>query len=179
MRTALITAVFALWAATGVAQQIYKTVDEDGKVTYSDKPPADEQQRKEAELPPLNAVPETGTARPQPSRSRSRNQEQNAIRYAVHILNPSPEASIPPGQRDLNIVVGLDQDLREDHFLAFYLNDELLRETRERQLVVQEIFRGTHEIQVEVLGPDGQVLGASEPVTIYVHRPSILNRPGS
>lgn len=168
--------VFTLWASLLSAQAIYRTVDEDGRVTYSDRPPADEQEREEAQLPPINSAAET--------RPRARGQQQNreqrdAVRYQVDILSPAPESSVPPGQRDLNIVVGLDRDLRPGDFLAIYRNDELLTETRERQFLVQEITRGSHQIEVEVISADGELLGASEPVTVHVHRPSVLNRPGS
>lgn len=178
MRTTLFVIMLSLWTGSSIAQQIYKTVDENGRVTYTDKPPADAKQRQEAELPPVNSVPEERVSNRQRTNDRNQNPD-DSIRYEVNILNPAPEAHVTPGQRDLSISVALDQELREGHFLAFYLNDSLLTETRERQFVVQEITRGTHQIQVEVLNSQGALVGASEPVVIYVHRPSVINRPGS
>lgn len=169
----------ALWASQSAAQTVYRTVDEDGRVTYTDRPPADNEAEAEAQLPHINTAPETPTRTQNQRQGRDNAAEQPTVRYDANILSPAPETSVPPGQRDLAITVALNQDLRDGHFLAYYLNGELLAETRERQFVVQEITRGTHQIEVEVLSDDGSVLGSASPVTVYVHRVSVINRPGS
>lgn len=179
LRLLLTVTTLLLWAGQSAAQTVYRTVDEDGRVTYTDRPPANNEDESEARLPHINAVPETPTRSQSQRQSRERPTEQQELRYEPNIISPTPESSVPPGQRDLSITVALDRDLRDGHFLAYYLNGELLTETRERQFVVQEIVRGTHQIDVEVLAPDGSVLGSASPVTVYVHRTSVINRPGS
>jgi len=176
----ILTTLF-LWVSQSVAQTVYRTVDEDGRVTYTDRPPANNEAESEARLPPLNTAPETQTRNQDRGQRQSRENraEQQRVSYQPSILSPAPESSVPPGQRDLNITVALDRDLRDNHLLAYYLNGELVAETRERQFVVQEIIRGTHEVEVEVIGADGAVLGSASPVTVYVHRTSVINRPGS
>jgi len=175
----ILTTTLILWASQSTAQTVYRTVDENGRVTYTDRPPADNEAEAEAQLPHINTAPDTPTrnqSQPQPRENRA---EQQQVRYEANIINPAPESSVPPGQRDLNITVALDQELRDNHFLAYYLNGELVAETRERQFLVQEIIRGTHQIEVDVLDANGSVLGSANPVTVYVHRTSVINRPGS
>lgn len=178
MRILLVLIGITFWSSMAAAQPVYKTVDEEGRVTYSDKPPAQREQGDEAQLPAVNTMPEQRVQRS--GQNRQRNQPQAEVpNYQLYIINPTPESSVPPGQRDLNIVAGLEPNLAPGHTLAFYMDGERLTQTRERQFLVQEIYRGSHTIEVEVLDADGRAITRSEPVVVHVHRPSVINRPGS
>lgn len=176
----LVIGLLALCSGVANAQSVYKTVDEEGRVSYSDKPPANrdaESDEDKAELPPVNAIPEQAIERRgEPSQ---RNRDTQTPNYQVSIISPTPETSVPPGQRDLSIVAALDQSLEPEHELVYYMDGERLAQTRERQFLVQEIYRGSHIITVQVVDADDRVLARSEPVTVHVHRPSVINRPGS
>lgn len=175
MRVSLFFALL-LTSLLASAQSIYKTVDEEGRVTYSDQPPKQSQKAESPELPPVNSVPEQQVSRSNDARERDTETEPE-VQYAIELVSPQSEASIPPGQRDLPISVYLEPALQPDHTLIYYLDNEPIAETRSLQHTVQEIIRGTHTIQVEVLDAQGQSLSSSNSVTIHVHRPSLLS-PG-
>src|SRR5690606_3503019 len=153
----------------GASAQIYKTVDKDGKVIYTDKPPA-AQSAEAVELPPINTLPPEGSANIPVAQPR---QQQESIYYEVDIISPRENVTIPPGQRDLGIAITLNPSLAEDHWLLYFMNGELLEETRESNILIQDVFRGSHTLVVEVIDSNGNSLGKSEPVVVNVIRPTV------
>lgn len=165
-------ALSALLALNALADTIYKSRDAQGRIIYSDQPqPGAVEQR---QLPSINTMePSDPQAYPP---QLVRDSEPAAIDYDVRIDAPASETSVPPGQRDLTITVSLEPQLAPGHSLAYYQNDALLLETRQKQLIIEEIFRGAHTLEVAVINEEGDVLSRSEPVVVYVHRVG-LNSP--
>jgi len=95
------------------------------------------------------------------------------ISYRVNIISPRDEVVIPPGERDLAIVVGLDPSLAQDHWIVYYINGEMIEETRSTSILIQEITRGAHQITVDVIDANGKVLGESQSVPVNVIRPTV------
>lgn len=174
MRTVLIGTLLSLLASPTLGQTIYKSVDENGNVSYSDRPPEGARSESAETLPPVNTLPEQKPTRSYPNRAREQ-ADDVTIDYTLSLASPAPESSVPPGQRDLPIVLSADPSLAPGHAFAFYMDGELLAETRSNQYVVEEIFRGAHQIRGMIIDENGNVLRETETVTIYVHRPSKLN----
>lgn len=162
--------VLSLLCLSVNAADIYKTRDKDGNLVYTDQPPAGESEI--VKLPPINTVPsQTPTA----YESRNPRAEQRET-YQLYIISPRENVTIPPGQRDLAIAVNLDKPLEPEHLLMYFINGELLEETRSTSIVVQEVYRGAHTLMVEVVDANGRSLGRSPEVVVNVIRPT-LNSP--
>lgn len=172
MRAILLTLSILLISPLATAQPIYKTVDEQGRVSYSDKPPRGEEQDRSAELPPVNQVPAQQRTSPRQSTSPGPTRD-DTLQYTLSLLSPQQDASVPPGQRDLTIAVQLQPALRPEHQLVYYLDGEPVAESRSTQHTIEEIYRGSHTIRVEALSATGQILGSTESVTVHVHRPTV------
>jgi len=176
----IITAVclLGLGISPGQAGEIYKTVDEDGRVTYSDKPPR-QQKADKAELPPVNSMERTEKPRPSPRDSVPASRSEQTIDYQLSLASPEQDAQVPPGQRDLVIRVELNPPLAPEHQLVYYMDGEEIARGRDSQYRVEEIFRGTHQIRVAIVNQTGQTLRTSDTRQVHVHRPSLLLGPGS
>ena len=165
----LLCLLLGLSLAAGASAEIYKTVDKDGKVIYTDKPRGD-QPAEAVDLPPINTLPpENADNFPKPQQDN----QQEAINYQVNIISPRENVTIPPGQRDLGIAITLNPPLAGDHWLLYFMNGELLEETRDSNIVVQDVFRGSHTLEVEVIDSNGNSLGKSAPVIVNVIRPTV------
>lgn len=175
MRTVLIGTLLLSLASPTLGQTIYKSVDENGNVSYSDRPPEGARSESAETLPPVNTLPEQKPTRSYPNSAREETDDEATIEYTLSLASPAPESSVPPGQRDLPIVLNADPGLAPGHAFAFYMDGELLAETRSNQYVVKEIFRGAHQIRGMIVDENGNVLRETETITIYVHRPSKLN----
>lgn len=168
----LICLFLGLSLVLGASAQIYKTVDKDGKVIYTDKPKGD-QPVETLDLPPINTLPPENNSGNFPAPQIQNRAE--AIDYQVNIISPRENVTIPPGQRDLGIAVTLNPPLAGDHWLLYFMNGELLEETQESNILIQDVFRGSHTLVVEVIDSNGNSLGKSQPVIVNVIRPSVQN----
>lgn len=150
--------------------EVYKTVDKDGNVKYTDSPPNDQAQT--LELPEINTVP------PEEARqgySEPQTQDQS-VTYDVEILSPRNEVLIPPGERDLAVAIALSPGLQADHLITYYIDDQLVEETTSSSIVIQNPPRGGRTLRVEVIDQSGEVLGESEPLTITIIRPNVRKK---
>ncbi len=162
--------VLIMVIAYPVMADVYKTIDKDGRVIYSDSPTSDKAQK--VELREINTVP---GAEPLPNSTPvdSFASQEAKVTYQIEIISPRAEVTIPPGQRDLAIAVNLSQPLRESHLLVYFMDGELLEETSMTNIIVKEVPRGSHTLVVEVIDASGQSLGTSAPVIVNVIRPII------
>jgi len=167
---ALTGLLIILQSVAVVAADIYKTVDEQGRVIYTDKPSGDQPAEK-VDLPPVNTLPpEPRTNRPNPTINNKPSQQQP---YSISIVSPKNNATLTAEQRDLGIAVTLDRPLESNHWLLFFMNGELLEETQSNSVFIEEITRGSHTIYIEVIDNKCISLGVSEPVVVNVMRPRV------
>jgi|SRR5690554_4560682 len=161
-------------ATTGHANnEVYKTTDQYGNVIYSDAPIPTRtgETTEKVRVRDTNTMPSTPQrVEPRPSRQQSSSSQPD---YQVRIVSPTPETSVPPGQRDLIIAVSTALPLPRGAMFAYYMNGELLGRTQVNNYSIREIIRGAHSLEVKVESETGELLSSSEPVTVYVHRASI------
>lgn len=166
-----LTALTLLLTSAVTTAAIYKTVDKHGNTVYTDNPPAN-QPAETVELPSLNTQPPVSVQQ----RSRT-TQSHAATRYQVSINAPAPGAQIPMGQHEIPVSVELSPALQDGDYLQVLLNGTPFGGVfYSPQIVLTEVYRGEHSLQVGVFSQDGEELARSESVTLYVQRPSVLRR---
>ena len=152
-------------ASLCMAQEIYKTVSPDGNVAYTDKPTGPNSVKVEVAepivVPPV--IPAPQKSKPEPP--------QTPASYEVTLVYPTPELHINPGTFHLPIQVITDPGLDPQHKLVILDNGEPVQGA-----VIEYIIRGSHVIEAQVVDQKGKVLGSSEPVNVYVHRPTVNSR---
>lgn len=164
----ILCCVLALSWLPASATEIYKVRDKDGNITYTDNPPSGLGEK--VVLPPINTVPAEELVHPDDLIRRAPAQDQS---YAIQIMSPRNNVMISPEQRDLAIAVNLNQALKDDHWLVYYMDDQLLEETKSTSIIVREVPRGGRTIYVEVIAANGNTLAQSESVTVNVMRPTV------
>lgn len=176
---ALLFSTLLALAATGASAQIYRVVDEDGRVTYTDTPPGDEASQEtrkstseKLSLPSINIQPGTEIA---PREASDDGDQVSGYRY-VAIAAPEDDTTIPPGQLEVSVQVAMEPDLKPGHRVLLHYNDEPHGEpTTSTRFVLSELIRGSYPIRAEILDQEGTVVAASEPVTLHVKRHSRLH----
>ena len=156
---------------------VYKTVGPDGRVTFSDSPPAGEKAEK-VEIGPINVQP-IAPKRPLPTRKLSpggerdggnRDDGQGPVNFAI--VSPADGATIPPGQRFIVLQVALDPVPRDGYEFFVMVNGQRWSGTSSgTSLDISALERGTHTIQAVLLGAGGQPLAQSQAIEVYVKRP--------
>ncbi|NHN38671.1 DUF4124 domain-containing protein [Pseudomaricurvus alcaniphilus] len=170
MRLPLLPLLLTLCIGLPASAAIYKEVDQDGKVTYSDKPTSKQVER--LDLPRINTQPAPPVM---PRQSAPVKPAQGAaLRYQISIDSPLSGAHIPPGQRQLEVVVQLQPELQSGHRLQAYINGTAMGPAlAETRLLLQELYRGEHQLSVAVIDQADNQVTTSPAVTIYVHRPRV------
>ena len=165
--------VSTLTIAQGLmAQQIFRTTDEQGNVIFTDKPPASSTTTEAVDLPPTNTTPATPIPpRPKPKPER---EEPEAAGITVAITVPPNETTIPLGPGNFAVNVDVEPALGQGATLQLYMDGIPWGDPqRNNSWALTNVFRGAHDITVAVVDEQGQHLASSEPVRVYVLRPSI------
>ncbi len=173
MQRRLFTLV-SLLASLAVAGTVYKWVDENGVVHYSDQPhseakkvevPAVQTYKGEASVP-TPAAPAAPPASAQPA----------GAYQSCAIAQPTNDQTFT-NIDSLSIVVRTDPGLRAGDQLFLMLDGQPLNggKPTSSQFTLSPVERGTHSVQAVVRNSQGGVLCQTPGVTFNVHQPSILN----
>jgi len=157
-----------------VSAQIYKTIDKNGNVVYTDQPSKTGTAHETVKLNQTNtAPPPPEVIRPAPKPDQD---SDDTTSYTVKISSPAHETTIPNGPGNFPVVVSLEPALAEGENLQLYL-DGAPRGEPQRALVWQltNVFRGAHDITVSVINADNSPIATSQPIRVYVFRPSKNN----
>ena len=156
--------------------QIYKSVDQNGVVTYSDVPPAIKSGVKSTVVQPnsTNSMPGLSP----PITSLAAKTIDQPLARTVAIASPLNNATIPMGAGIFDVTAELGAPLTDGELLALYLDDEMVEVPQTSEVwALTYVIRGPHTLQVRRLSSAGKTLSESEKITVFVLRPSILRAP--
>lgn len=144
---------------------IYKTVDENGQIRYSDSPATGAEK---VELNDTIIVPGTKAGK----RPRQTNSQQNT-EYELTIQSPRDGTKVSPAQRTVTVTVALQRTLSSGHLLQLLVNGSPSGpKTRSKSMQTQQLRRGKTSLAVAVVDASGRVVERSRPVNIQVFRPN-------
>ncbi|EED36337.1 conserved hypothetical protein [Luminiphilus syltensis NOR5-1B] len=150
-------------------QRVYKYVDEQGNVEFSDKPPAPGDSAEPVELNPANrSAPPPDIAKPVAKAPVARPE------YDTVITAPSDGSTIPMGPGNFAVAAQANPALASGERLQLLIDGAPVgKPQRGSSWQLSNVFRGEHKLVVKRLLTSGGELDRSEPVTVYVLRPSI------
>ena len=160
-----------LAAAVAGGQEAYRWVDEDGVVHYSDRP------REGAETIELQApnVAETRRVR-KPAVAKEQDEEPDdepETGYtSIEIVSPDAEQTLWNIEGVLNVSVALEPALQPGHQVRAYF-DGKMQPVSGTSFQLQEVWRGVHNIQVEVVDATGKVMIRTQPNRFYVQQNTV------
>lgn len=161
----------ALLGTAAQAGTVYRWVDEDGRVHYSDSP------RPGAEAVELRQPNVYEAPKNLPKiQSGSRSPETGPAGYErLAITYPAPDTAFWDNQGNFTLRLNLEPELDTSagHRIRISLDGEVQGTTRNLQWQFSGVDRGTHSVQAEVVDGDGNALISSEPVSFHLHQQSI------
>lgn len=173
------------------AQTIYRTIDAQGNVVFTDNP---EGGGEEVTLDPLTVVPspsEPAGMAPEVQGDGgggdAASPGQPFMPYdSFGILSPGQEETLPTGSAgNVQVSLGIRPDLREDHRVRLLVDGRISQSAMHTDtFLLNNLPRGEHVLQAELLDASGAVRHRTSPVTLYVQRASVNlpqnpNNPGS
>ena len=152
---------------------VYKWVDKDGKVHYSDEP------RANAEVVELNEKTLNQIALP-PVKIGSDNNNQviEDIQYQINIISPEEEATVRDNNGDFEVVATVSPEIKSQFLMQLKLNGQIIAPPQVGgRFKLTNIDRGEHTIIVDAMTQNGKVLASSTPRKIFLHQAAMTPHP--
>lgn len=163
----------ALLAPPLCAADIFRSVDADGNVTYSDVP---HKGAKKVQIQKPTIIPSVRTT----SKLAPIKDEKDAVSYkTIKITAPGNDETL----RNIQTVsvsgqVSPSLQARLGHRASFLFNGKRLGEPgRQLNATIREVERGAHTLQLVILDKDGKMIAKSPVSKFFVHKTSVLNSP--
>jgi hypothetical protein len=178
IRLALIVA-FACTSSAASAE-IYKTVDANGNVVYTDIAPVDRSGQPPPQpvtVEPMNTY-EAPPAPPAQAGSSTSAPVTPGYYSLLEVLSPAEDETIHDNAGNVQIEVAITPPLRRDHRLLLVLDGNATEvEALNGVFELSNVDRGTHTAGARAVDRDGNVLIESSPATFNLMRVSIDNSP--
>lgn len=170
MRLFLLTCL--VMVCTMAQATVYKWVDENGNVHYSDEP------TKNAEVVELKENTHNKIIIPRAisSSSASDNQGEDAIEYKVSITSPSEEDTIRDNDGKISISARITPEAPKSALYTLYMDGNKIGDAQRSSIFqLEDINRGEHRFVVKMITQVGKVLASSSPRTVFLHRARARN----
>jgi hypothetical protein len=173
MRTLLFTLLSVMSATLALAATVYKWVDDNGVVHYSDQP-HENSEKIQVQAPQTYSAPRAGNRR-----SSSQSRESNAggpVYRRCAISQPANDESFVNAD-SVGVGVSIEPGVRPGDQVVILLDGQRVNglPPSGTQFTLSPVDRGSHTVQAVVQDANGQTLCASGSVTFHVHQPSVLN----
>lgn len=173
-RLSLITAI-TLLASTPVCAEVYRQVDAQGNVTYTDEP-SDQSPAEKVTIRPVTTVtlPKPAAVR-EPEQLRERVQKEGAAYSRVGFVAPEDTQAFYSGSGDVAFEVSSSPALKRGHKYEVTLDGQPVGQSESGTVTVRNIDRGTHQAGVGIVDRSGVTIKTGETIRFTIHRPSVLN----
>jgi hypothetical protein len=166
-----VTGILLLVVAMAAHAEVYKSINADGEVVYSDRPT---QGAERVKMPPLPSY----TPQPVRTLSRSAATVEQQVRYESFIISsPASDATIRNNLGTVEVDTRLAPALMTSlgHRIQFYLDGVAHgNQLDNTTLTLSNVERGEHRLSASVVDTAGNVLITTAETTVYVKRASKL-----
>jgi len=164
----------AISVLASIAQaEIYKTVDKDGRTTFTDTPP--NTRAKPIEMAPINTTQPTRPIQTEPTSE----QATLSTPYEVYLLAPENGATFLPNERTITIKAMASSPLKKGDLVVFKLDNKVIAISPNLTYTLSEPPSGEHFISVSITNKDKTELAHSGTANIVVMPPSPKESPVS
>ena len=178
----ILTTMLLTFAAGPLMAQVYKTVDENGNVTYTDQPPADGSGPIKLrpisiiEAPTYEKAPkvdEESTASEESKELTLKNLRKNYKDFSI--IAPQPEESIWNPEEFISVAWRVGAQLQPGMTVTVSVDGTLFAKTTDQVVQVNLRDRGEHKVTVELKDSKNRLVASAGPVIFYIMQPGLGN----
>ncbi len=173
MRQILFILFISLSLSLSAASKVYKKVNPDGSVEYSDVPQDDAAEP--IKLTPLQSINLTPLA-PAPASQSAPPAPVKPFKYeSIRILSPQDDEGIRSNNGDFTAKGELSPVLQPDleHHIQWLLDGKEVPDAKGLTLTLKNMDRGTHRLQLRVLDFDGKSVIETPTISFHILRVSL------
>lgn len=144
---------------------VYKWVDKDGKVHYSDEP------HPNAEVVELKEKTLNQITLPPVKNDANDSQVIQQIQYQVVITSPMEEETVRDNNGDFQVTATVTPEIKSQYLMALKLDGQMVGQPQVGGIFqLTNIDRGEHTIVVDAMTQNGKVFASSSPRKIFLHQ---------
>ncbi|MDX2316558.1 MAG: DUF4124 domain-containing protein [Gammaproteobacteria bacterium] len=162
----------ALICASAQAQKVYRVVQPDGTVEFTDSPPSN-RPAEEIHVQPLNSMP--GIAPTSGASTQTAADKGDKGYSEFRITSPGDNTSFWDTAGNVNVDLLLKPSLQSGDKIDLQLDGRSVGGGRSTAITLAEVDRGTHSLQAMVKNSDGKVVARSNSVTFTIQRGSQMS----
>ena len=164
MRIVFLFLLFILLSPVGAG--VYKLVDENGKVTYSDHPQEGAEEIKIRSVISFKPVKTDASYKSNAGKSK-----QEDSYTSIAITQPKLNETIRNNVGDVTVNISLQPGLKAGDKLSLFMDGKVVMENlRQTLIMLKKVERGSHTLQTRVYDGDGNVIISSSSVIFHLHR---------
>lgn len=182
LKKLLVLPVLVAFAGSVFALDVFKQVDENGNVIFTDTPQgAAERPVEKVEIRETNTV----KAAPKPVMSRLIGENtgldevpgSEVVYEFLAIAHPEDGAVFKRNETEFVeiFIVSEPQTVAEGHNLKVWINGEL-QENSSHQFQIETPFRGSYTIDAAIVDEEDEVLVSADTVTFVIFQPSVIEQ---
>lgn len=173
MKPFLVAVVLLL--ALPVQAEVYRIVNPDGSVTFTDQP---QQGAETVKLPPVSTYPAPRVSAPVQASSGQDGESADAGYSSFVVVSPAPETTIRDNQGNVSMQVRVEPALQveQGHRIQFMVDGVDQGEpSASTGVTFQNVDRGSHSLSARLIDAEGKTLMTTPAVTVFVRQASLLS----
>ena len=165
--------------APPLTAQVYKVVDKDGNVTFTDQAPADGSGP--VELPPISVI-EAPKYEEKPAAKEGEDAEEMTVAQMRRtyrdfaIVSPQQEESVWRPDGPVPVAWSVGTALQPGMQVTLYLDGKRYTSTTQPMIAINGLDRGEHTLKAEIRDKRNRVVSTADTVTFFVRQPGLYNR---
>jgi len=161
----------ALLVATPATSGVYKYIDENGQVAYSDKPV---EGAKKLKIRSRNGPSYASQPSKPANNEQSGEADNNGFKYeSFELLTPKEDKVVSDRSGSVQVVFLPEPALAADHEIIVNVDGKDISRGRHANISLSQVPRGSHKVTGRIESAEGKVLITSATVTFHVKRPII------
>ena len=173
----LIVVALVLTWSLAAHSGVYRWVDDEGNVVFSDTPPPQNSITRDIQqvnIPPVKTVPALQAPRISTNQRSNKTPRQPYKQFSI--THPATDTAIRENTGNVKVQTLLNPSLQASDRVTLYMDGQVISEGRQTSFQLSNVDRGTHTLHAEVKDKTGKTLVSTEPVSFTLLRFSSLHR---
>ncbi|MFZ1625330.1 MAG: DUF4124 domain-containing protein [Gammaproteobacteria bacterium] len=158
--------------------EVYRWIDAEGQVHYSDRP-SPGADRVAIDVAPAGSTPVAGASSAGSAQAAAKKDSAAAAYDSLTIQAPGQDETLWNIGGQLDVAVALQPPLQAGHRVQLLLDGQPVAELEPgtTQTRLSDVYRGQHTLMAKIQDESGSTLIQSAPVNFYVQQSSVARNP--
>jgi len=165
----LLILILPIIHSTAALAKMYKWVDADGNISYSDQPPF--KGAEQLEPPAISTTPAVNV--PKKAAKAEDDEDEKTTKYSFFkIMSPENDATIRDNNGNFSLSMSSRPaiDTAAGHYISILIDGKVAVKKSSTTASLSNIDRGTHKISAQIKSRDNKVIRSTPIVTVHLYR---------